>query len=192
MRRRTFLAGVAAAAGPFAAHAATEKIPRVGVIGIGTAATGRFVVEAFRQGLSNLGYIEDKTIRIDYRFTGGDPDAAPAIVAELIGLNVDAIVTAGNVVYAARRVTASVPIVMAGSGDVVAQGFAQSLARPGGNITGTIALPLEAVPKRFEMLKQIVPSLRRAGLLYRQDAQAVARLAPIAKAAVGDVDDEAA
>jgi putative ABC transport system substrate-binding protein len=185
MRRREFLGLLAgAAAWPGSLRAGqTERVPRIGVIGIGSAASSRRVTDAFRQGLRDLGYGEGKTILIEYRYIGGNPDLAAGIVAGLIDLNVDAIVTAGNAVYAARRVTTTVPIVMAGSGDVVAQGFAQSLAHPGGNITGTIALPIEAMAKRLEMLKRIVPSLRRAGLLLRQEPSVLERMAPVARTA---------
>ena len=188
MRRREFLTLLAAAATqPFVARAEqAERVPRIGVIGISSAASSKRVTDALRQALSDLGYQEGKTILIEARFIGGNPDLAPALARELVDLRVDVIVAAGEAVYAARRVTATVPIVMAGSGDIVAQGLAQSLAHPGGNITGTIAVPGEVMAKRLEMLKQIVPTLRRAGVLLRKGVAAnsflLERMASIAEA----------
>ena len=188
MRRREFLTLLAAAATqPFVARAEqAERVPRIGVIGIGSAASSKRVTDALRQALSDLGYQEGKTILIEARFIDGNPDLAPALARELVDLRVDVIVAAGEAVYEARRVTATVPIVMAGSRDIVAQGFAHSLAHPGGNITGTIAVPGEVMAKRLEMLKQIVPTLRRAGVLLRKGVAAnsymLERMASIAEA----------
>jgi ABC-type uncharacterized transport system substrate-binding protein len=121
--------------------------------------------DAFRAGLRDLGYVEGKNLHIEFRFTEGDEDRIPGLVAELVALNVEVIVTYATGVYAALRATARIPIVFAATGDVVAMGLVASLAHPGGNVTGlTFFLP-ELMAKRLELLKEVVPSMTRAGVL---------------------------
>ena len=115
----------------------------------------------FREGLRDLGYIEGKNLRFELRFAEGDSSRLPALASELAALNVDVIVTHGGGVFAARQATSTIPIVAAAGG---AEGLVSSLAHPGGNITGSTFFSEELLAKRLEMLKEIAPSLARAGL----------------------------
>ncbi len=140
------------------------KIPRVGFLGATSGSDPR--VEAFRQGLRDLGYVEGKNLIIEYRWAEGRYDRLPALAAELVGLPVDLLVCHGTPgTWAAKRATATTPIVMATSGDAVANGLIASLARPGGNITGTTFFSPEVTAKRLELLQEVVPLLRRVGVL---------------------------
>jgi putative ABC transport system substrate-binding protein len=117
-------------------------------------------VEAFRQGLRELGYAEGKNIVIEYRYAEEKLDRLPALAAELVRLNVDVIVTGGpQVTRVAKEASVTIPIVMAQDGDPVGTGFVASLARPGGNITGLTRLAPELSGKRLELLKEIIPKL---------------------------------
>ena len=122
-------------------------------------------IEAFRQGLRELGYVEGKNILIEYRYAEGKPDRARALAAELVRLKVDVIVTAGSgATRAAKEATATIPIVMAQDPDPVGNGFVASLARPGGNITGLSNLGPELSGKRLELLKEVIPRLTRVAV----------------------------
>ena len=170
MRRREFivLLGGMGAAGPLVARA--ERIARVGYLGLTSNTSVQAArIGAFREGLRNLGYVEGKNIQIEFRFAGGDNDRLPGLVAELIGLNVDIIVTYATGVPAARRVTTTIPIVMATFGDAVATGIIANLAHPGGNITGSTFFSPELTTKRLELLKEAVPSLNCVGVLLVRD-----------------------
>ena len=112
-----------------------------------------------------LGYVEGKTILIKERFADGKPDRMPALAAELVASKVDLIVTPGQGVFAAYRVTTTVPIVAAAADDLVAEGLAESITHPGGNVTGQSIFASQVMAKRLELLKQTVRSLRRAGVL---------------------------
>src|SRR5207344_1486664 len=123
-------------------------------------------VEAFRQGLRELGYVEGKNIFIEWRYAEGKPDRVPALAAELVRLKVDVIVTAGPPpTRSAKQATATIPIVMAFDDDPIGSGFVASLARPGGNITGLSTLSPEISGKQLEILKDIVPKLSRVATL---------------------------
>ncbi|HSE89732.1 MAG TPA: ABC transporter substrate-binding protein [Candidatus Binatia bacterium] len=139
-----------------------KKVPRIGYLSNGDPATESSRTEAFRQGLRELGYVEGKNISIAYRFAEGKPDRLTEIAAELVGLKVDIIVTAGPIVTrAAKEATSTIPIVMTNEGDPVGTGVVASLARPGGNITGLSTLAPELGGKRLELLKEIIPQLSR-------------------------------
>jgi putative ABC transport system substrate-binding protein len=143
-----------------------KKVPRIGFLSTGSASALAARAEAFQQGLRQLGYIEGTNIVIEWRYAEGKQAHLPALVAELVRLKVDAIVTAGaTVTRAAKKVTVTTPIVMAQDTDPVANGFIASLARPGGNITGLSTLQPEITGKRLELLKEIVPNLARAAAL---------------------------
>src|SRR5215467_1619268 len=117
----------------------TKKIPRIGYLGAASPTRGRR--EAIRQGLRELGYVEGKNIFIEYRYAEGKPDRLPALAAELVRLKVDVIVTASSqATRSAKQATSTIPIVMTFDDDPVGSGFAASLARPGGNITGLSTL----------------------------------------------------
>jgi putative ABC transport system substrate-binding protein len=138
------------------------KIPVIGHLGASSAAAETARKEAFRQGLRELGYIEGKNIMIEWCYAEGSFDRLRALAAELVRLKVDVIVTGGrNATRAVKEATATIPIVMAQSGDPVADGFITSLAQPGGNITGLSRLSPELDGKRLELLKEIVPKLSR-------------------------------
>jgi ABC-type uncharacterized transport system substrate-binding protein len=143
-----------------------KKVPRIGYLEAASASANLARTEAFRQGLRELGYVEGKNIVIDWRYAEGKVDRLPALAAELVHLNVDVIVTAGPAATRpAKEATSMVPIVMAFDNDPVGSGFAASLARPGGNITGLSALAPELTGKRLELLNEIVPKLSRLAIL---------------------------
>ena len=124
------------------------KIPRIGYLGATSLTANAARIEAFRQGLRELGYVEGKNIAIELRSAEGEQDRLPALVAELIRLKVDIIVSAGpSVTRAAKEATTTIPIVMAHDTDPVGTGFVASLARPGGNITGLSTLAPETKRK---------------------------------------------
>jgi putative tryptophan/tyrosine transport system substrate-binding protein len=140
------------------------KVPRIGYLG-GSSSTDTGRIDAFRQGLRELGYVEGKNIVIESRFTEGKPNRLAALAAELVHLKVDVIVTVGsNPTRAAKEATASIPIVMAQDPDPVGNGFVASLARPGGNITGLSNLGPELSGKRLELLKEVVPRIKRVAV----------------------------
>ena len=143
-----------------------KKVPRIGFLGGNSRSTNPARIEAFRQGLRELEYVEGKNIVIEWRYAEGKPDRLPALAAELVHLKVDVIVTAGPPpTRAAKQATSTIPIVMALDDDPVGSGFAASLARPGGNITGLSTLDPELSGKQLELLKEIVPKLSRVGVL---------------------------
>jgi ABC-type uncharacterized transport system substrate-binding protein len=144
----------------------SAKIPRIGYL-VGASLSGTSArIEAFRQGLRELGYVEGKNIVIEYRYAEGKLDRLPALVAELVRLKVDVIVANGPPsTRAAKEATVTIPIVMAQDSDPVGSGFVASLARPGGNITGLATLAPELSGKRLELLKEIIPKLSRVAVL---------------------------
>jgi len=168
VRRREFIGLVGgAAAWPFAAAAqAPERIVTIGYLGTSNARQWtEGVGRDFQEGLRDLGYIEGKNLRFEFRYADGDDSRLPALASELAALNVDVIVTHGRGVFAARQATSTIPIVFAAGG---AEGLVSSLAHPGGNITGLTYFAPELLAKRLQMLKDIAPSLARAGLLLHR------------------------
>jgi putative ABC transport system substrate-binding protein len=142
------------------------KVPRIGFLLASSASANSARVEAFRQGLRELGYVEGKNIVIESRYAEGKIDRLPALVADLVRLKVDVILSAGPAVTRpASEATKTIPIVMAQDGDPVANGFVASLARPGGNITGLSTLAPELSGKQLELLKEIVPKLSHVAVL---------------------------
>ena len=166
MRRRDFirLLGGAAVGWPLAAHA-RPKIPRIGFMGNSTAALEANLVDAFREGLRELGYEEGRNIVIEYRWADGNYDRFPALVAELIAAKVDAIVTAGTpAALAVKKATTTVPLVMVAVGDPVGTGLVPSLARPGSNLTGLSSIAPDLEGKRLQLLREIVPALSHVAM----------------------------
>jgi putative ABC transport system substrate-binding protein len=163
--RRAFCAMLLAL--PFAAQAQQPtKVPRIGYLAGASPSSNAARIEAFRQGLRELGYVEGKNIVIEYRYAEGKLDRLPALAAELLRLKVDVIVTAGPLpTRAAKEATTTIPIVMTNEGDPVGTGFVASLARPGGNITGLSTLAPELSGKRLELLKETIPKLSRVAVL---------------------------
>ena len=142
------------------------KIFRIGFLDTSTASGSAVLVEAFRQELSKLGWIEGKNITIEYRFAEQKPERLPELAADLVRLKVDLIVVTGTPpALAAKKATTTIPIVMANVADPVGAGLVASLARPGGNVTGFSSLATELNTKRLEILKDAVPKLARVGLL---------------------------
>jgi putative tryptophan/tyrosine transport system substrate-binding protein len=141
------------------------KVPRIGYLSGSSLSTDAARVAAFQHGLRDLGYVEGKNIVIEWRSGEGKLDRSLAHAAELVRLKVDVIVAAGGTeIRAARKATATVPIVMIRGGDPIGSGFVASLARPGGNITGLATLRPELSGKRLELLKEIVPKLSRVAV----------------------------
>ncbi len=148
------------------AAAQPTKIPRIGFLSSLSPAVVSDRMESFRQGLRELGYVEGKNIAIEYRYAEGKLDHVPALAAELVRLKVDLIVTGGpSVNRFAKEATATIPIVLAFDNDPVGNGFAVTLARPGGNITGLSTQYPEISGKQLEFLKEIVPRLSRVAIL---------------------------
>jgi putative ABC transport system substrate-binding protein len=174
MRRREFILslGGAAATWPLAARAQQRPMPVIGFLGFGLPDPGTPYVTAFRQGLRELGYIEDRNILIEYRWAEGKPERFPVLAAELVALKVDVIVTAGGTLaaLAAKRATTTLPIVFAVVGDPIAEGLVTSLARPGSNVTGLSNVTNDLVGKWLELLKQVVPKVSLVALLLKPDS----------------------
>jgi putative ABC transport system substrate-binding protein len=144
----------------------TGKVLRIGFLDRSTASGSAVLVEAFRQELSKLGWIEGKNITIEYRFAEQKNERLTELAADLVRLKVDLIVVSGGTeALVAKGATSTIPIVMANAGDPVAAGLIASLARPGGNVTGLSSLSTQLNTKRLEILKDAVPKLARVGLL---------------------------
>jgi putative tryptophan/tyrosine transport system substrate-binding protein len=168
MNRRAFVAGLGAVlAAPLAAEAQVRKIARIGVLAAGSPTMYSARYEAFRQGLRELGYVEGKTIAIEYRYAEGKFERLPDLAAELARLNVDVILaSSAPETGAAKRATMSIPIVFGLHGDPVGTGHVASLAHPGGNITGLATMAPDLSGKRLELLKEAIPKLTRAAVLW--------------------------
>ena len=150
----------------------TGKIFRIGFLDKSTASGSAVLLEAFRQELSKLGWIEGKNITIEYRFAEQKNERLPELAADLVRLKVDLIVVSGGpTALAAKRATTTIPIVMTNAADPVGAGLVASLARPGGNVTGISSLAPELNTKRLEILKDAVPKLARVGLLRTRGAE---------------------
>jgi putative ABC transport system substrate-binding protein len=148
-----------------------KEIARIGFVSVsGNPNSPGAYVEAFRQGLRDLGYDEGKNVVVEYRYAAIEPERVPAYVAELVQLKVDVLVSSSSgAIRAAKQATKSIPIVMVTALDPVAAGLVDSLARPGGNITGLTRLSRELSGKRLELLKELVPGISRVGILAAQD-----------------------
>ena len=151
-----------------------QQPARIGYIsGTGSASNPGPYVEALRQGLRDLGYVEGKNFEIEFRGAEGKPDRMPSLVTELVQLKVDVLVvpTAAGAIHAAKQATKTIPIVMVTLLDPVATGLVDSLAHPGGNITGLATLQRDLSGKRLELLKEVVPRLSRVGVLRNPDEE---------------------
>jgi putative ABC transport system substrate-binding protein len=143
-----------------------NKVPRIGYLAANSRSTNLARIEAFQQGLRDFGYVEGKSIVIEWRYAEGKLDRLPGLAAELVRLKVDVIVSAGPPpTRSAKQATATIPIVMGFDDDPVGSGFAASLARPGGNITGLSTLAPEISGKQLELLREIAPKLSRVAVL---------------------------
>ena len=168
----------------FAEAQQPKKIPRIGYVSVSGDAKnpGRFV-EAFRQGLRDIGYIEGKNIVVEYRYPGSQPELVPGFVAELVQLKVDILVSSSTgALKAAKEATKTIPLVMITSHDPVASGMVESLARPGAPITGGTRLTQELSGKRLELLKEVVPQISRVGILAGTGSPSLPAYEPAANA----------
>jgi len=171
--RRTFLGVLAGGlmAAPIATEAQSQApLPLIGMLSPFSPSDSAPWYQAFLQGLRDLGWIEGKNVNITYRYAEGRTDRLPGLVADLIQLKVDIIVTSVTPdTLAARNATRTIPIVMASAGDPVASGLVESLARPGGNITGLTQIAPELAAKRLELLKEMTPKLSRVGVIWNPE-----------------------
>jgi putative ABC transport system substrate-binding protein len=167
VRRREFIAALGGAvAWPLTARAQQPaKLPTIGFLGSSTPSAMSQLVAAFVQRLRELGWIEGRTFAIEYRWAEGRNDRYAEIAAEFVRQKVDVIVTVGAAVLAAKQATSVIPIVFAAAVDPLGSGFVASLARPGGNITGLSFQATDLAGKRFELLRELVPGLRRLAVL---------------------------
>jgi putative ABC transport system substrate-binding protein len=170
MDRRVFLGSVAGGllAAPLMAEAQPAgRVYRIVYLGNSSVVLEADLVEAFRQGLRNLNYVEGRNIVIEYLWAEGRNDLFPALVAEAVRLKADVILTSGTpATLAAKEGTRTIPIVIAAMGDPISAGVVPSLARPGGNITGLASMTPEIDGKRLELLKELVPGLSRIAVLW--------------------------
>jgi putative ABC transport system substrate-binding protein len=162
MRRRELLLMATGMIAARAARAQQEAMPVIGYLN--TASPGPRLVAAFKQGLSESGYVEGHNVAMEYRSAEGHYDRLPSLVADLVSRKVDVIVTFGPGVNAAKSATSTIPIVFVAS-DPVGEGLVASLARPGGNLTGISLLTVEMMPKRIELLSELVPQANMIALL---------------------------
>src|SRR5215475_8230816 len=170
----------------FAEAQQPRQVPRIGFVTAGSSSTIAARIEALRQGLRDLGYTEDQNIIIEWRFAEGKADRLPALMAELVRLKVEVIVTAGpTVTRAAKEATVSIPIVMAFDTDPVGNGLVASLARPGRNITGLSVLAPELSGKQLELLKEIVPKLSSVAFIGSSSEPGVTQALRETKLAAG-------
>jgi putative tryptophan/tyrosine transport system substrate-binding protein len=164
----TIVVGVTfALCGAVAAAQQPKKVPTIGYLSGGDPSNPEPGVKAFRQGLLDLGYIEGKNILLESRYAEGQNNRMASLVAELVQLKVDVLVSpVGPAIRAAQQATKIIPIVMVASGDPVATGYVDSLARPGRNITGVTRLTRDLGGKRLELIKELVPAMSSVGVLW--------------------------
>lgn len=172
MRRRSFIAfAVGVIALPLTAHAQQANVRKIGFLGANTPAAAGHLARAFTERLQQLGWIEGNNVIIEYRWAGGQTALFRDLAADLIASGVDVIITSGNApALAAVQASKTVPVVLASSADIISAGLVKSLARPGSNVTGLTFAPEDTVGKRLELLKEVVPSLRKVAVLYNPDA----------------------
>jgi ABC-type uncharacterized transport system substrate-binding protein len=187
MKRREFitLLGGAATTWPLAARAQQPRnLPTIGFLGAATVSAWRANVSAFAKRLSELGWTDSRTIAIVYRWAEGRSERLAEIAAEFVRLKVNVIVTVGSGALAARQVTSAIPIVFAAATDPLGGGSVASLSRPGGNATGLSMQASDAVGKRLELLRELLPDLRRLAIIGNRDyAASVQEMAEVRAAA---------
>jgi putative ABC transport system substrate-binding protein len=167
LRRRQFMTLLgSAAAWPCAARARQPTIPVIGFVSGGSPDTFGYLVNAFRQGLSDTGYIEGRNVAIEFRWARGQYDRLPSLLADLVQHQVRVLAaTTTPGALAAKAATNLIPIVFATDGDPVRLGLVASLSRPGGNVTGVTQLNVEVGPKRVELVHELIPAARAIALL---------------------------
>ena len=176
--RRAFIGAMGGGllAAPLAAEAqpAAGKVPLIGLLDYSTPDPGRLAWwKAFRDALRDLGYVEGQSVNFEARWALGRPDRLPGLATELVRLRVDVIVTGGGeAARAAKQATATIPIVMATGSDPVKGGLVQSLARPGGNVTGLTSISSQLMAKRVELLRELLPKISRVAILWDETPNA--------------------
>src|SRR6266850_3421333 len=187
MRRRDFIILLAGAMGgwPSAVRAQQKAIPVIGYLNSTSPVPGETSSAAFRQGLSEAGYVEGQNLAIEYRWAMGRYDRLPALAADLVARKVDVIAATGGSARPAKNATSTIPIVFTGSGDPVTDGLVASLARPGGNVTGVTYMTPELTPKWVELLSELVPQSSLIALLVNPND------APNAERTMRDVQEAA-
>jgi putative ABC transport system substrate-binding protein len=187
MRRRKFLGALGGAiVMPRVVRAQQAKMPTIGFILGGSSASQRTWADAFALGLRQLGWIEGRTIVIEHRWADGRKDSSAEIVSEFVGRKIDVIVSGGTEgALAAKQATSVIPIVFAVAGDPIGTGLVASLARPGGNVTGLSNLAVDLAAKRVQLLREVLPNLRRLGILANANYSGAAIELNEIKAAAG-------
>ena len=177
MRRREFISliGGAAAAWPLPAAAQQTKLPTIGLLGASTTLNWNPWTAAFVQRLRELGWIEGRTVAIEYRWAEGRPERYSEIATEFVRLKVDVIITVGTAIPAAKQATSTIPLVFAIAVDPVGSGLIASLARPGGNVTGSSIQSVEIASKRVEILRELIPDLRRMAIIGNVEYEGAVR-----------------
>jgi len=184
VRRRDFITVLGGAAGwPLAARAQQTKLPVVGFLNGESAPPYRSRLAAFRTGLNDAGYVESKSVTVEYRFAEGQRDRLPALAADLVRRQVAVLVASGGSQLAAKAATTAIPIVFAVGDDPVKSGLVASLARPGGNLTGVTSFAGELGPKRLGLLHELLPRATRIGLLQRSGASSETQTDDLQRAA---------
>jgi putative ABC transport system substrate-binding protein len=176
MRRRDFITLLGGAVAPWPRPArAQQKVPVIGFIGTTSPTAWREQIAAFEQRLGELGWTSGRTIAIEYRWTEGRNEQAPAIARAFVERGVDIIVAGGNAVAAAKQATSTIPIVFPVAVDPLGSGFVASLSRPGGNVTGLSIQGTDVAGKRLQMLHEIIPALRRLAIMANVGYPAAAK-----------------
>jgi putative ABC transport system substrate-binding protein len=176
MDRRTFIGSVASGVLVVSLHSYAQpqgKVWRIGILETVSPELNAANLDAFQQGLRELGYVEGRNLVMEYRSADGRSELFPSLAAELVGLKVDLIVTRGTPAsLAAKRATRTIPVVMANAGEPVETGLVISLARPGGNVTGLSSLTVHLEAKRLGLLRELVPGITRIATLYNMSSPA--------------------